>query len=155
MGVGGGEGRGGEWRPANPAGLARAHPTLAQTCVNTLHNMVPHHLTVPRRRGVTAFVWHDASQSLITGYQSELAVLQLARDDTARAAQTSHDHPLSAVAYFPEYNLVVSGDTGGTIVAWDLSTGAKMLSFVEAHTAAITCLEADHRATRLLSAVRL
>lgn len=123
------------------------------TCINTLKNLIPHKISASKRCVVSAMVWHAPSQCLITGYQSELAVVQLARDVGSSSTHSSHQHRVTALCYFPHYDMVASGDEKGTVMAWDLATGSRILSFTAAHASAITCLAPDYLGTRLLSGV--
>jgi len=85
-----------------------------RVCLNTLGNIVPHKLMNGGMPKVMKVSWHEASQSLLAGTYTELAVVQLSREHVT-ANQTSHDMSISAMTYVTEFNVIVSGSADGTI----------------------------------------
>lgn len=104
-----------------------------QSCLNTLIGLIPHHIPPGAYvlSGVT--MWNEATQSLVVGTYTELVVLQLERDSAYVARQPTHDSPVTALMYNPVFNCIVSGDEGGDIVSWDLSTGGKIIEMEQGH----------------------
>ena len=122
-----------------------------RVCLNTLGNIVPHKLMNGGMPKVMKVSWHEASQSLLAGTYTELAVVQLSREHVT-ANQTSHDMPISAMTYISEYNVIVSGSADGTIKLWDLSSGGLTLEYDHAHTnSSVTSLETAYGGRQLIS----
>lgn len=102
---------------------------------------------------VMSLLWHEGTQSLLTTTRDELAVIQMTRDEQIKAAQTSHDFPISSALYSEKFNLFITADSLGQITTWDLGSGEKILSW-EAHPSAVVsamCLGCNGK--RLISAV--
>lgn len=45
--------------------------------------------------------------------------------------RSSHSDPVSTIALQPEHGVVLSGDTAGNVIAWDLATGAKGSTMIQ------------------------
>jgi len=73
-----------------------------QVCLNTLSDVIPHTMMF-MRQPLASFIWHAASQSVLTCSGSELAVLQLSRDDKQTSSQTTHSMPITCAAVISEY----------------------------------------------------
>ena len=54
-----------------------------------------------------------------------VAVAPRARAQALVQLRTSHGDPISALAVYAEREIVLSGDTAGNVIAWNLATGAK------------------------------
>jgi len=121
-----------------------------RVCLNTLGNIIPHKLMQASTKSTRVF-WHEPAQSLLAATYTELACIQLSRNNVT-ASHTAHDMPISAMAYVPEFNVLATGGYGGTINVWDLSSGAKVMEFESAHTgAAVSCLAVGYGGRRLIS----
>eukprot|EP00050_Salpingoeca_kvevrii_P000537 m.150559 g.150559 ORF g.150559 m.150559 type:complete len:550 (-) comp10147_c0_seq2:24-1673(-) len=123
-----------------------------QVCLNTLVGIIPHPLaTVPKP--VSCCIWHENSQSLITGSFNSLAIISIVKDEHQLAVNTTHDSPISAAIYVPQVDQVVTACTGGVIRTWRASDGTELLRFSDAHSGApITALASGFRGKRLASA---
>jgi WD40 repeat protein len=53
--------------------------------------------------------------------------------------------------YIEEFNILASGDVGGNIICWDLSSGNKVIEYNMAHGAAVSCLVVCVGGKRLIS----
>ena len=73
-----------------------------QVCLNTLSDVIPHTMMF-MRQPLASFIWHAASQSVLTCSGSELHVLQLSRDDKQTSSQTTHTMPINCAAVISEY----------------------------------------------------
>eukprot|EP00038_Savillea_parva_P003051 m.120454 g.120454 ORF g.120454 m.120454 type:complete len:1304 (+) comp11055_c0_seq1:218-4129(+) len=124
---------------------------VERVCLNTLIDIFPHPefwVRIP----ISAFVWHDMSQSIIVTCSKELTILQLHRDTDLMITNTTHECEVSCVEFLRDIDVLCTGDTNGTIVTWKLSSGEKLLEFKHAHfQAAVTYLAAHHHGRRLLS----
>ena len=68
------------------------------------------------------------------------------------SSKTAHDHPITCSVYVPEFKMLATGCSGGTIATWELHTGNKVLEFSNAHQhAAISCLAVGVGGRRLIS----
>mmetsp|Transcript_24890 Transcript_24890/g.64815 ORF Transcript_24890/g.64815 Transcript_24890/m.64815 type:complete len:1231 (+) Transcript_24890:364-4056(+) len=124
---------------------------VERVCLNTLVDIFPHPefwVKVP----ISTFHWHDQSQSIIVACSKELTILQLHRDTDAMASHTSHEAAVTCATYLHDIDLVCTGDTAGTIITWNMSTGEKSHEFKHAHfQGAITCLTPGFHGRRLVS----
>lgn len=124
---------------------------IERVCLNTLIDIFPHPefwVKIP----ISAFEWHDMSQSIIVCVSKELTILQLQRDTDAMASHTAHEVEVTCATYLDDIDIVCTGDTNGTISTWNMTLGDKQLEFKHAHfQGAITCLTPGFHGRRLVS----
>lgn len=140
--------------------LSMLHPTkhllirLPQVCLNALVGLIPHRST-QRKAAISALLWHEPTQSLITGCRDELTITQMARQDTSRATITTHQYPVTCVLYLPEFGHVMTADLSGSLVSWNLATGERLVEYSNIHgDSSISCLTSTHHGCRIISGVR-
>lgn len=100
-------------------------------CLNTLTGAIPHH-PLTTKHTITSCGWHEPSQMLLTSTREEFCAIELVRDDV-KATRTTHDSPVIALEFNPTHNLVLTGDSGGSVCLWDASSGEKKLTIADAH----------------------
>ena len=121
-----------------------------RVCLNTLGNIIPHKIMQASSKSTRVF-WHEPAQSLMAATYTEMAVIQLKRSDVT-ASHTSHDQPISAMVYVPEFNVLATGGYCGSINIWDLSSGNKIMEYESAHTgSSVSCLSLGFGGRRLIS----
>eukprot|EP00039_Didymoeca_costata_P005108 m.78601 g.78601 ORF g.78601 m.78601 type:complete len:1109 (+) comp12678_c0_seq2:542-3868(+) len=120
-----------------------------RVCLNTLGNIIPHKL-IQANIKVTKSYWHDASQSLLICKSTEMVCVTLSRENST-ATHITHDMPITVLSYVKEFNLVVTGCSGGHILCWDLSSGGRTIEYDSAHDSAVSALEVGYGGRRLIS----
>jgi WD40 repeat protein len=121
--------------------------------LNTLVGIIPHRST-QRKTIINSILWHEPTQSLVTGSRDELTVTEMSRQDAWRATITTHAAPVTCMHYLPEFGHVLTADSNGTISSWNLCTGEQLVEFANMHSGnAVTFLGSCMQGCRAFSGV--
>jgi WD40 repeat protein len=88
---------------------------------------------------------------MLTTSYVEVSLVEIQRGEH-QAQDMAMDDSISAMVYVPHFNLLMTGDLSGSISAFDMSTGEKVLEYRHGHqNAAVTAMGISANGHRLIS----
>ena len=126
-----------------------------QTCLNTFVSVIPHSLRYVSNdsavSSVHALNWHEPSQTLVACSFVEVSCVEIQRG-ISKAADTAMESSILSMVYVLHFNLLMAGDSRGSIASFDLTTGEQVLEYISGHmNAAVTSLALTANGRRCIS----
>ncbi|KAI9330378.1 WD40-repeat-containing domain protein [Zopfochytrium polystomum] len=121
-------------------------------CLQSLLDRMPLESDVPLSR----IFFNSSGKGKLLAVSNGIAEFKFkGKSDTQVTTSRTHEYPLRAALYNPNFRQIVTGCDGGVIQVWDALTGLKTFRFSEAHgKAEITAMGFDTGHRRLVTGAR-